>query len=390
MRVLQNSFTVSFNYPVYFTEGIFNENNLLLKDILKAEGNTCGRKIFFVIDHEVYKHHPSLLKSIRACLKKYPEFILCNEILLVPGGEQVKNDNSNVEKVINAIERNGLCRHSFLVAIGGGAVLDMAGYAAAVAHRGIRHIRIPTTVLAQNDSGIGVKNGINAFGKKNFIGTFAPPYAVINDFSFLTTLQDRDWRSGISEAVKVALIKDPVFFDFIERNISAFHNRETGPMQELIHRCAELHMSHIAGSDPFEKGSTRPLDFGHWAAHKLEQMTSYTIRHGEAVAIGIALDTTISMLCGKLQEAEWARILKVIRQLGFMTYVPELETGLASGDSPSVLNGLTEFREHLGGNLSVTLLEGIGKGIEVNHLEEEMIMEAIYILKESADKKQIA
>src|SRR5204862_561409 len=133
-------------------------------------------------------------------------------------GERVKNKHDWVLRVHHAIERAGLCRHSFLAAVGGGAVLDMAGLAAATAHRGIRHIRIPTTVLSQNDSGIGVKNGVNAFGKKNFLGTFAPPFAVINDSGFLTTLDDRDWRSGIAEAIKVALIKDAPFFNFIKTN----------------------------------------------------------------------------------------------------------------------------------------------------------------------------
>ena len=93
-----------------------------------------------------------------------------------------------------------------MVAIGGGAVLDAVGYAAATAHRGVRLIRVPTTVLSQDDSAVGVKNGINAFGKKNFVGSFAPPHAVLNDFDLLRTLQDRDWRAGISEAVKVALL----------------------------------------------------------------------------------------------------------------------------------------------------------------------------------------
>lgn len=387
MRALKNKFAVSFEYPIYFTEGLFQHDNPLLKEALHAGGDACGRKIFFVIDHEVYKHHPSLLKDIRTYFSRQKDLMLCNEILMVPGGELVKNDISNVDKVINAIERNGLCRHSFLVAIGGGAVLDMTGYASAIAHRGIRHIRIPTTVLSQNDSGIGVKNGVNAFGKKNFIGTFCPPYAVINDLKFLYTLNDRDWRSGISEAIKVALIKDPAFFEFIEKNADAFAKRDMNVMAELIHRCAELHMNHIGGADPFEKGSSRPLDFGHWAAHKLEQMSSYSLKHGEAVAIGIALDSTISMLTGRLKEEDLERILTVIRQLGFNTYVPELSMGLTESKSHSILKGLTEFREHLGGNLAIMLLEGIGKGVEVSSMDEDIVIEAVYILKQDSEKK---
>src|SRR5690606_2130347 len=167
-----------------------------------------------------------------------------------------------------AINDNRICRHSFVIAIGGGAVIDMVGYAAAIAHRGVKLIRIPTTVLSQNDSAVGVKNSINIFGKKNFLGTFAPPYAIINDHFFLTTLEQRDWISGIAEAIKVALIKDDVFFADIEKNCEKLRDREMEAMQYLIYRCAEMHMQHIAkGGEPFESGSSRQLEFGHWAAH---------------------------------------------------------------------------------------------------------------------------
>jgi 3-dehydroquinate synthase len=275
MRLLQNTFTVSFSYGVHFTQGLFKESNNLFNEVLPANNEACGRKILFVIDQEVHKHHPSLSKEIKAFFNGHKGIELCQEIVLVEGGEQVKNNISHVDRVISAMEKNGLCRHSFVACIGGGAVLDMVGYAAAIAHRGIRHIRIPTTVLSQNDSGIGVKNGVNAYNKKNFLGTFSPPFAVINDSDFLLTLEDRDWRSGISEAIKVALIKDAKFYNFILENADKLVRRDMSAMEYLIHRCAELHMNHIAGGDPFEKGSSRPLDFGHWSAHKLEQMTNY-------------------------------------------------------------------------------------------------------------------
>ena len=153
----------------------------------------------------------------------------------------------------------------------------------------------PTTTLSQADSGVGVKNGLNAFGQKNFIGTFTPPFAVINDFNLLATLAPRDKRSGYVEAVKVACIRDANFFDELERDAGQLAAFEPAAMKQLIRRCAELHLDHIATSgDPFEAGSARPLDFGHWAAHKLEQLSDFHICHGEAVAIGIALDVIYS------------------------------------------------------------------------------------------------
>jgi 3-dehydroquinate synthase len=269
-----------------------------------------------------------------------------------------------------------------VIAIGGGALLDMVGLAAATAHRGVRHVRVPTTTLSQDDSGIGVKNGINAFGKKNFIGTFSPPFAVINDFQLLNSLSPRDKRAGYVEAVKVALIRDKGFFQVIEDDARALHDFEPSAMERLIYRCAELHLNHIAtAGDPFEFGSARPLDFGHWSAHKLEQLSEYRIRHGEAVAAGIALDTVYSRNMGYLDATSTQRTLNLLQSLGFDLFANEmLHTG--SDDSLILLDGLEEFREHLGGELAITLLKAIGEGFEVHEVNLARMIDAIYELKE--------
>jgi len=255
------------------------------------------------------------------------------------------------------------------------------GLAAATAHRGVRLIRIPTTTLAQDDSGVGVKNGVNAFGKKNFIGTFAPPFAVINDFDLLASLSDRDKRAGYIEAVKVACIRDSEFFDRLEQDAVALANFEPEAMKHLIRRSAELHLNHIAnGGDPFEMGSARPLDFGHWAAHKLEQMSGYRLRHGEAVAIGIALDVLYSVRQGLLARPAAERILSLLERLGFTLFDPELESVSASGEL-GVLEGLEEFREHLGGELTITLLSDIGCGLEVHSMDIRHVRQALQDLE---------
>jgi 3-dehydroquinate synthase len=267
------------------------------------------------------------------------------------------------------------------LAVGGGALLDVAGLAAATAHRGVRHVRIPTTVLSQNDSGVGVKNGINAFGKKNFIGTFAPPFAVINDFNLLATLKPRDKRAGYVEAVKVACIRDKKFFDEIERDAEKLISFEPTAVKRLIRRCAELHLAHIVtGGDPFETGSARPLDFGHWTAHKLEQLSNFKIPHGEAVAIGIALDVIYSRNAGLLDEKSCERILKLLEQLGFNLFADELLKADANKHL-QILAGLDEFREHLGGELTITLLKEIGSGMEVHEMNSGKIVEAIHELR---------
>lgn len=380
MKSIEQNVPVSFTYHVHFTSGLFKPGNPLFSDVIAKASPEIARKVLFVIDSGVAEKHPELTDQIKSYAKSHSEaFRAVNDIQVIPGGEDAKNDPKIIDKLHKAINAANLDRHSYVAAIGGGAVLDAAGYAAGTAHRGIRLIRIPTTVLAQNDAGIGVKNGINAFGKKNFLGTFAPPYAVLNDFSFLDTLDHRDWRSGISEAVKVALLKDAEFFDFLEEQATALDHRDPKPMHHLIYRCAELHMEHIATSgDPFEMGSSRPLDFGHWSAHKLEQITDYELKHGEAVAIGLALDCIYSQLNGLLSEEDCQRILTMLRSAGFDLFIPELEHQVDKPENPeSIFHGLEEFREHLGGELTIMLLEKIGKGREVHEVDYDLYREAI-------------
>jgi 3-dehydroquinate synthase len=370
---IQQSFQVRYQYSVHFTENLFAPDNSLLRDIV-VSGGRHPSTVLFAVDAGV----SGIVESVRAYSASHRDAIrLSAGPLVVPGGEAVMNTERHPKRILRAIHRHGLCRQSFVVAVGGGAVLDMAGYAAAIAHRGVRLIRVPTTVLSQNDSGVGVKNAVNAFGKKNFVGVFAPPFAVLNDFTFLKSLSDRHWRSGIAEAVKVALIKDRRFFARLERDAAALAAREMQPMRRLIIHCADLHLRHIGtGGDPFETGSSRPLDFGHWAAHKLEQLSNFRLYHGEAVAIGMALDSTYSYLAGMLAEPEWRRILALLAALGFKLYVPEL-------DSPQLIGGLNEFREHLGGELTVMLLERIGRGREVHEIDVSRVSSAIGLLRQA-------
>lgn len=388
MKSLHQSFTVTFEYDVHFTENVFSEKNTLLKDVIEKDGALGRRKILLLIDNGVYDNHPQIDKDIKNYFKKYKaQLELRGAPIIIKGGEHVKNQPQLVQDLLIAINGRGICRHSYLVAIGGGALLDLAGYVASIAHRGIRHIRIPSTVLSQNDSGIGVKNGINAFNKKNFLGAFDPPYSVINDFEFLKTLEDRDWRSGISEAIKVALIKDKPFFKSIQKNADLLNARNMDVMKELIYHCADIHLKHIGSKDPFETGSSRPLDFGHWGAHKLEQLTSFELRHGEAVAIGIALDATYSHFVGMLSKKELDEIIDLITLLGFDLFVPELLQKRLEDEEYEILKGLNEFREHLGGRLTIMLLNGIGEGVEVHDMNPELIIKSIQYLEEKENLK---
>lgn len=380
MNYLGQSFNVQFDYRVYFTSGIFNTSNSDFEFFLKERSSpSTHQKILFVIDDGVINTHPQLLNQIQSYFKKNLTVSLVEDVIIIPGGEQAKNNTQYFDSIIEAIDVNGIDRHSYVAAIGGGSVLDLAGFASAVAHRGIKHIRIPTTVLSQNDSGVGVKNGINYKNKKNFIGTFAPPVAVFNDDSFLATLSERDWRAGISEAIKVALIKDAAFYSRIEENIEKLVARDQKAMNDLIRDCAALHLQHIASGDPFELGSSRPLDFGHWSAHKLEQLSDFQIRHGEAVAMGIALDTLYSALSGRLSMQKAERILHLLLKAGFEITHPLLDI---QNETSEILKGLEEFREHLGGQLTIMLLADIGTGEEVHDLNLSLLKQAAQKLHE--------
>jgi len=383
MSVIQRSIQVGWQLRLFFTESVFDAANLVLKTALNDDARSAPRKVLVLLDESLAQAQPNLARQIENYFSAHAGNLqLVWPPIIIAGGERAKNSYVHVSEIHSLIDRHHIDRHSYLVVVGGGALLDVAGLAAATAHRGVRHIRIPTTTLSQADSGVGVKNGINAFGKKNFIGTFAPPHAVINDFNLLATLEPRDKRAGYVEAVKVACIRDKSFFDEIESNTERLRAFEPEVMKHLIHRCAELHLDHIAtNGDPFETGSARPLDFGHWAAHKLEHLSDFQIRHGEAVAIGIALDVLYSRQIGLLDTQSAERILKLLEQLGFDLFANEL-LNVGSDGNLLIFTGMNEFREHLGGELTITLLREIGTGVEVHEMNLPKVVQAIHELCE--------
>ncbi len=379
---LLQDFSVSYSYSVHFTESAFQPSNTLLSELVGSRSPSnrgFTSKIAFVIEEAITQLHPTLVASIEEyCRILLPNSLSQSGIVALPGGEYCKNTPAILERLYDFLHREQICRHSYVVVIGGGALIDAVGYAAATTHRGVRLIRMPTTVLAQNDAGIGVKNSVNAFGKKNFIGSFAPAYAIVNDAAFLRSLPMRDWMAGTAEAIKVALIKDATFFEFLEQSSAHLLSRHMSVMQTLIYRCAQLHLDHITkGGDPFELGSSRPLDFGHWSAHKLEALAGHTIRHGEAVAIGIELDAAYSLLNGQLHERDFARITTLFDILGFSVWRDHLTLLL---QDEHLATALHEFQEHLGGELHITLLSAIGTAVDVHSIDLGRMRDAIRLV----------
>ncbi len=365
-------FSPSFVHRLLFTDEIFGADQHVLAQVLEPSEGVKARVQFWADAHvaDALPHLQGWLKAFASTHSSQIE--LAGNLQIVPGGEAVKNDIHILERMLKVFHAAKLDRRSYVVVMGGGAVLDAVGFAAAIAHRGLRLIRLPTTTLGQADSGVGVKNSVNLFGKKNWLGTFAVPWAVINDSALLTTLPDRDFICGFSEAVKVSLLKDPTLFAEICRAASRIRARDLSVALPIIRASAEWHRRHITqGGDPFESLEARPLDFGHWSAHKLESMTDFQLRHGEAVAIGVAIDALYSALALGFPQEEAEAVLQCLSDLGFNLG----HTVLA--DSESLYRGLEEFRQHLGGRLTLTMLQGVGQPVDVHEINWTLMRKAI-------------
>lgn len=371
--MIHQQLRVDFEFPVVFGRGIFQKENLLLKNTLNRLGENKRHRLLVIMDRQA-----GGVEAVRDYVMHHADCLEWGgEPLVVTAGEELKNDLSSVLRMVDALAGARLCRHSFVLAIGGGALLDAAGLAAALVHRGLRLVRIPTTVLSQCDSGVGVKNGINYAGQKNLLGTFVAPFAVLNDFDFLRTLPQESWIGGVAEAFKVAIIKDARFFDFLCESAAGLAARDEALMEETIIRCAELHLNHIrTGGDPFETGTARPLDFGHWSAHELERMTDWKLGHGQAVAIGLALDSLYACRKGWLEEGELLRILRGLRDSGFFLSHSAMLQRDSSGDLV-LMRGLETFREHLGGELSITFPRGIGHRFEAREIDTALMEQCL-------------
>ena len=384
-----HQFSVPFQFPVFFTRNAWQPDNRIFVDTVVRLEPERRHRVLVVIDNHVASTNRTLVSDVERYFAAHADRLsLATAPVIAVGGEASKNDLSHTLFVLKDVNDFGIDRQSFIVAIGGGALLDMVSFAAAIAHRGIRVVRFPTTVLSQADSGIAVKNGVNLFGKKNFMGTFVPPFAVVNDSALLESLDHRDRIAGVVEAVKVALLKDAMFYRRIELAAGQIATGDLNAIVPVIQRSAELHLAHICGNgDPFELGSARPLDFGHWAAHKLESITAHRLRHGEAVAIGIALDLEYSVRMGYLDRTDADRILGLLERIGFALW----DDALVAQDGDGrflILRGLQEFREHLGGTLHITQLKGIGRGFEVNEMDEPAVLGAIEDLRQRSAQRQ--
>lgn len=383
MSTLSQNFSVEYRFDVHFTRDVFAPDNEVLLDALRAgQGRQTARCLVY-LDEGLVRHRIDLPRAVMAwfALHEPAGVRLAASPEVVTGGEAGKQALSVVERVAETCTRLGICRHSYVLLVGGGGLLDSIGFAASLVHRGIRQIRLPTTTLAQCDAGLGVKNAVNALGQKNLLGTFTPPWAIVNDARFLELLDERSWRAGVAEAVKVGVIKDAAFVRDLAAAATALRHRDLGRMEWLVRRCAELHLDHITGSgDPFERGSSRPLDFGHWSAHRLELLTRHQLQHGEAVAIGVALDLLYAVELGRLTQDDADLALGTLQEVGFRLWDETLDLKDAHGRR-AVLGGLEQFREHLGGELTLAMPDGLGARRDIASFDEALFEKALARLR---------
>ena len=379
---VEQRFAVQFEYPVHFVRHAFDVDNDCLARTFDRLKEGRRHRVVVYVDSGLLAAQPALPDAIAQYFEAYGSVLeMAGGVQVFPGGTMAKRGYAHLNSVLTQMGNLHLDRQSFVLAIGGGSMLDALGMAVALVHRGVRLVRMPSTVLAQNDAGVGVKNGVDEHGQKNFLGTFAPPFAVVNDLSLLNSLTDEHWRGGISEAFKVALIKDASFFDFLTEHAQSLRGRDETAMATLVQRCAQIHLEHIAtNGDPFEMGASRPLDFGHWSAHRLEVLSGGAIGHGQAVAIGIALDCVYARRKELIDEETLMRVLRALKQCGLPLWCDELCWQRADGEY-EVLQGLRDFQEHLGGRLCITLPDGIGKRVEVHHMNEDWVIESAHALK---------
>ncbi|MGE5380637.1 MAG: 3-dehydroquinate synthase [Methylocystaceae bacterium] len=289
--------------------------------------------------------------------------------VVIAGGEDHKN-LTTVECVSQRLVELGLDRDSAVVALGGGIVGDIAGFVAAAFMRGIRYIQVPSTLLAQVDSSVGGKTGVNLPGGKNLVGAFCQPQLVLTDVSLLNTLNEREFRTGLAEIIKYGIIRDAALFNYIEQNQTAILARNPQCLLEIISRCCAI-KADIVARDEKEKGERALLNLGHTFGHAFETLSNYTYNHGEAVAAGLVYASQMASNLGWLKPADVQRITKLIAGFG----LPIQADGRM--DVSSVIEAMYHDKKGRQGQLNLVLPTSIGSAVLTNRVTDNDIAQVL-------------
>ncbi|OGR30859.1 MAG: 3-dehydroquinate synthase [Desulfuromonadales bacterium GWD2_54_10] len=286
-------------------------------------------------------------------------------IVTMPDGEEFKN-STTLNSVYDGLIEAGLGRNSFVIALGGGVVGDLAGFAAATYLRGIPFVQVPTTLLAQVDSSVGGKTAIDHPRGKNLIGAFYQPQLVLIDVDTLVTLPDREFRAGLAEVVKYGVAIDHAFFEYLEQNINAILAMNRECLVEVIHRCCGL-KAQVVELDEKESGLRAVLNYGHTLGHALETLAGYReLVHGEAVAIGMVLAVRICVARGYCSEMDAVRIVGLIKSFGLPVTPPVV-------DRTSLLDAISKDKKSRNGAINFICNQGIGSYVEEKLFPEQLL-----------------
>ncbi|MFC1688541.1 3-dehydroquinate synthase [Pseudomonadota bacterium] len=352
-------------YPVYLGHGLLRDPDVWQRHL--GTGKTL------IVSNDVVA--PLYLERLKNALGETR-----TDTLIIPDGEPFKTSETwyrIIDKLVSMQAR----RDATLIALGGGVVGDITGFAAASYMRGVRFIQAPTTLLAQVDASVGGKTGFNHEKGKNLVGAFHQPAAVMIDSATLETLEEREYRAGIAEVIKYGAIRDRGFFDWLEDNIDAINHRETPVLDELIHQSVS-NKAEIVAEDEKEAGIRALLNFGHSFGHALEAQTGYSeFLHGEAVSIGMVIAARLSELRGLCVAGATERIISLLSRFSLPVSLP------AETSMDGMLDALNLDKKANAAGLRLVLLTDIGQAvIDTESTREEIL----HIMRQSLDQNRPA
>ncbi len=289
--------------------------------------------------------------------------------ILLPEGEVAKTWGW-AGKVVGSLIERGLDRRGVVVALGGGTVGDVAGFAASVYLRGIRVVQVPTTLLGQVDSGIGGKAAVNHSRGKNLIGSFHQPSLVVSDTSLLRTLPPKEVASGLGEVVKYGVVSDGMLFSIVEKQAGSLLRADSGGFAAVVSRCSAIKARYIEADERDTRGVRAALNYGHTIGHAVETLSRHSVRHGEAVAIGMVAAARIARRKDLLSEVEEGKQLALLRALGLPTEVRGM-------DLRRLVKAMRKDKKAEAGTIRFVLPTGIGKPPEVRAVPEAEIYRAL-------------
>ncbi|NOR80357.1 MAG: 3-dehydroquinate synthase [Methyloprofundus sp.] len=343
------------SYPIYIGVG-----NLCIEDILTR--HIKSKQVVIVTNETIA---PLYLEKVKAHLQQYQL-----EVVILPDGEQYKT-LAVMEGIFNALLTAKFSRNATLIALGGGVIGDISGFAAACYQRGIPFIQIPTTLLAQVDSSVGGKTGVNHALGKNMIGAFYQPQSVIIDINVLNTLDDRQLSAGLAEVIKYGLIRDADFFSWIEANIEKILARDQESLIYIIEQSCQ-NKAEIVAADERESGIRAILNLGHTFGHAIETGVGYGVYlHGEAVAIGTCQAADLSRRLGWLGDAEVARIIDLFNKVALPTEPP------SELSAEEMIDLMAVDKKNVDGDIRLILLNKIGEASLPVGVEKELLLETL-------------